>query len=240
MKNIVKYVVLGLLLVVIIVLGVMFIFKNRNEELVRYKFYDDDLIKIDNQTSMDIQANIADLDTLIVLVSSKSEDNIEVSVNVVFYDESYQKVSTEGLDLIVLGHGKQVFTLSIPELYEKYAGDIEVQVSENKVDNSVAISSDDIEMTETHTVDENLNTNFNVSITNNSDIDITNFSGGILLLKEGKIVGFRIFSQDNFAAHSTVSSTSAFGTELVNSQSVAIDFDEVILFPAIVNVITGE
>ena len=240
MKNIVKYVVLGLLLVVIIVLGVMFIFKNRNEELVRYKFYDDDLIKIDNQTSMDIQANIADLDTLIVLVSSKSEDNIEVSVNVVFYDESYQKVSTEGLDLIVLGHGKQVFTLSIPELYEKYAGDIEVQVSENKVDNSVAISSDDIEMTETHTVDENLNTNFNVSITNNSDIDITNFSGGILLLKEGKIVGFRIFSQDNFAAHSTVSSTSVFGTELVNSQSVAIDFDEVILFPAIVNVITGE
>lgn len=240
MKDIIGYVILGILVVVIVVLGVMLVFKNNNDGFTKYRFYDDDLIEIDNQTSMQVQANIADLDTLVVLVSSKSEDNIEVSVSVDFYDENHQKVSTEELNLIVLGHGKQIFTLSIPELYEKFAGNIEVQVSENKVDNSIAISSDDIEMTESHSVDESLNTTFNVSMTNNSDVDITNFSGGILLLKEGKIVGFRIFSQNNFAAHSTVSSTSVFGTELVNSQPTAIGFDEVILFPAIVNVISNE
>ena len=230
MKDIVRYVILGILLVAIIVLGIMAIFKGNNQESVKYQFYDDDLIEIDNQTSMDVQANVVDSGTLGVLVTSNLNDFFLIKVEVNYYDDDYEIVSTLTNEATVFDHGKQFFMFLLPDLYEKYAGAIDIKVTAEKTDDGL-VSTSELEMTETHSVDDTLTTNFNVQVTNNSDDNIPGFLGGIVLLKENKVVGYQFFNLYDLNAHSTLSSEITFNSKMDFSDYLAVDFDEVILFP---------
>ena len=95
MKDIIRYVILGILFVAIVVLGVMLVFKNNDDGLTKYQFYDDDLIEIDNQTSMQVQANITNSESLGVLVSSDLDEFFLVKIEVTYYDDNHNKFSTQ-------------------------------------------------------------------------------------------------------------------------------------------------
>lgn len=230
MKDVLRYVILGILLIAVIVLAVMAIFKNNNSELTKYQFYDDELIEIDNQTSMKVQANIVNSNSLAVLISSDLDDFFLTKIEVTYFDDKQEKVSTATNELTVFDHGKQLATFLLPDLYEKYAGTINVKVTGEKTENG-SISSSQLEMTETHSVDENLSTNFDVQVTNNSDDNIPGLLGEIVLLKNGKIVGYQNFDINELMAHATLSSDVVFEPSGTNSGILAVDFDEVNLFP---------
>ena len=231
MKNIVRYVVLGVLFVAIVVLIVMLIFKNNNQELVKYKFYDDDLIEIDNQTSMEVQANIVSSNSLGVLLSSDSDNYMQVKIEVNYYDDNQENVFTDTNEFTVFDHGKQISMFLLPDLFEKYAGTIDIKVTGESVENGL-ISSSQIEMTETHSVDEASSTNFNIQTTNNSDVNISMLLGNVILLKNNKIVGYYTFSINDLMANSTVSSAARFDAILTESQPSPVDFDEVLVIPS--------
>lgn len=234
-KDVIRNVVLIILFTVVIVLSIITFFRYHNDEIeIRYKAYDDDLIKINNQTSMEVQSNIVDQNSLAVLVSSL-DTAAQVKLRVVFHDEDGKEIATKEDELNVLGNSKQLFSIEIPRLYEKFAGDIDIEVSQEEITNYDYVSSDNIKMEETHSVDADLLTNFAIYVTNNSNSNIGVFSGMIVLLKDDKTVGFSSFAQENFMAGATVSLPVSFDPEVVGSDFKAIDFDEVLLFPTITN-----
>lgn len=230
MKNIIKYVILGILLITVIILGVMSILKNNNSVVEKYQFYDDDLIHIDNQTSMKVQANIMNSETLGILISSDLDDFFLTEIEVTFYDDNQEKVSTSTNELTVFDHGKQFTMFVLPNLYEKGAGAIDIKITGKKT-NDGSVSSSQLQMTETHSIDESFSTNFKVQVTNNSKVDIPALLGEVVLLKNGKIVGYQSFTVYDLIAHSTLSSDVVFESDRTASQTTAIDFDEVSLFP---------
>ena len=230
MKDIIRYVILGILFVAIVVLGIMLVFKNNNDGFTKYQFYDDDLIEIDNQTSMQVQANITNSESLGVLVSSDLDEFFLVKIEVTYYDDSHDKVSTQTNELTVFDHGTQFAIFFLPDLYDGDAGTIDIKVTGEKTDKG-AITSSQIEMTETHSVDDTLSTNFTVQVTNNSDVNIPGLVGQVVLLKEDKIVGYQTFDVNELMAHSTLSSDIVFVPNMKGSQSLAVDFDKAIFFP---------
>ena len=234
-KSVIRNIVLIILFVTVIVLSIITYFRYHNDEVeIRYKAYDDDLIKINNQTSMEVQSNIVNQNSLVVLVSS-SDTVAQVRLRVVFHDEDGKEVATKEDELNVLGNSKQLFSVEIPRLYEKFAGDIDIEVSQEEITNYDYVSSDNIKMEETHSVDADLLTNFVIQVTNNSNSNIGVFSGMIVLLENGKIVDFSSFTQENFVAGATVSLPVSFDFKVLDSEFKAIDFDEVMLFPTVTN-----
>lgn len=234
MKNVGRNIVLVSLFVVIVLLSIITFFRYHNDEVkIRYKAYDDELIQIDNQTSMEVQSNILDQNRLVVLVSS--DDAVEARLRVVFHAEDGKNLATKEDKLVVLGNSKQLFSVEVPKLYEKFAGNIDVEVSQEEINNYDYVSPDDIKIEESHSVDEDLHTNFVLQVTNNSDSNIGVFSGMLVLLKEHKIVDFASFVQENFWAGSTASLQVNFDLKMINSEFSPVDFDEVLLFPTVTN-----
>lgn len=235
-KNIVKNVIIVVLLIVLVFLLVTTFIQNQHSEIVRYSYFDDDLIQIDNESSFKVKSNIVDNDNLLVYVSSDENHSVLAVVKVIFYDEKGKKIDEKSSNLVVLDNSGQVFTFTLPSLDDNYAGNIDIVVKQEKINHQNNIFTSDIELEESHIITDSKNTNFTIQINNNSDFLIQSFTGMIVGLKDDKIVAAASFSSDNILANSSNTTSAAFYFDMENHKIMSRDYDQLLMFPIYIEI----
>ena len=120
-----------MLFIVAILLAITIIRKGKSE-IVKYSYFDDDLIQVDNQSSFEVKSNIADNENLLIYVSSNYDKSVLAVAEVIFRDEDGETIASDSSSLVVLNHSGQVFTFYLSSLVGEYAGDIDIVIKEQE------------------------------------------------------------------------------------------------------------
>ena len=129
--------------IVAILLAITIIRKGKSE-IVKYSYFDDDLIQVDNQSSFEVKSNIADNENLLIYVSSNYDKSVLAVVEVIFRDEDGETIASDSSSLVVLNHSGQVFTFYLSSLVGEYAGDIDIVIKEQETNQQIDFSLSDI------------------------------------------------------------------------------------------------
>lgn len=129
--------------IVAILLAITIIRKGKSE-IVKYSYFDDDLIQVDNQSSFEVKSNIADNENLLIYVSSNYDKSVLAVAEVIFRDEDGETIASDSSSLVVLNHSGQVFTFYLSSLVGEYAGDIDIVVKEQETNQQIDFSLSDI------------------------------------------------------------------------------------------------
>ncbi len=132
-----------MLFIVAILLAITIIRKGKSE-IVKYSYFDDDLIQVDNQSSFEVKSNIADNENLLIYVSSNYDKSVLAVAEVIFRDEDGETIASDSSSLVVLNHSGQVFTFYLSSLVGEYAGDIDIVVKEQETNQQIDFSLSDI------------------------------------------------------------------------------------------------
>ena len=128
-REISKNIIIFSLVLIIIGLGYFNVFGISDTDNVKYKYYSDNLIKLDNDDFYDTHVNIVDNHYLGVLVSSDLSVPSVVSVAVTFYGGDGKELSTEQTSSIVFANNHVILPFLLPDLDNQYAGNIDVVVT---------------------------------------------------------------------------------------------------------------
>lgn len=120
-----------MLFIVAILLAITIIRKGKSE-IVKYSYFDDDLIQVDNQSSFEVKSNIVDNENLLIYVSSNYDKSVLAVAEVIFRDEDGETIASDSSSLVVLNHSGQVFTFYLPSLVGEYAGNIDIVIKEQE------------------------------------------------------------------------------------------------------------
>ena len=130
-KNLIWIFVTVFLVIVIIVLSVL-LFMSKGKEEVLYPEYNNNLIHINQPDNVTSYANIL-YDNYVALFSSYNISNLkQANVIFTFYDSKNRVVSKEKLTNIARKDGKTFFMAEIPDLGDKYAGNIDIDITLDK------------------------------------------------------------------------------------------------------------
>ncbi len=129
--------------IVAILLAITIIRKGKSE-IVKYSYFDDDLIQVDNQSSFEVKSNIVDNENLLIYVSSNYDKSVLAVVEVIFRDEDGETIASDSSSLVVLNHSGQVFTFYLSSLVGEYAGDIDIVIKEQETNQQIDFSLSDI------------------------------------------------------------------------------------------------
>ena len=129
--------------IVAILLAITIIRKGKSE-IVKYSYFDDDLIQVDNQSSFEVKSNIADNENLLIYVSSNYDKSVLAVAEVIFRDEDGETIASDSSSLVVLNHSGQVFTFYLPSLVGEYAGNIDIVIKEQETNQQIDFSLSDI------------------------------------------------------------------------------------------------
>ena len=129
--------------IVAILLAITIIRKGKSE-IVKYSYFDDDLIQVDNQSSFEVKSNIVDNENLLIYVSSNYDKSVLAVAEVIFRDEDGETIASDSSSLVVLNHSGQVFTFYLSSLVGEYAGDIDIVVKEQETNQQIDFSLSDI------------------------------------------------------------------------------------------------
>lgn len=129
--------------IVAILLAITIIRKGKSE-IVKYSYFDDDLIQVDNQSSFEVKSNIADNENLLIYVSSNYDKSVLAVAEVIFRDEDGETIASDSSSLVVLNHSGQVFTFYLSSLVGEYAGDIDIVIKEQETNQQIDFSLSDI------------------------------------------------------------------------------------------------
>jgi hypothetical protein len=132
-----------LLFIVAILLAITIIRKGKSE-IVKYSYFDDDLIQVDNQSSFEVKSNIVDNENLLIYVSSNYDKSVLAVAEVIFRDEDGETIASDSSSLVVLNHSGQVFTFYLSSLVGEYAGDIDIVIKEQETNQQIDFSLSDI------------------------------------------------------------------------------------------------
>ena len=132
-----------MLFIVAILLAITIIRKGKSE-IVKYSYFDDDLIQVDNQSSFEVKSNIVDNENLLIYVSSNYDKSVLAVVEVIFRDEDGETIASDSSSLVVLNHSGQVFTFYLSSLVGEYAGDIDIVIKEQETNQQIDFSLSDI------------------------------------------------------------------------------------------------
>ena len=132
-----------MLFIVAILLAITIIRKGKSE-IVKYSYFDDDLIQVDNQSSFEVKSNIADNENLLIYVSSNYDKSVLAVAEVIFRDEDGETIASDSSSLVVLNHSGQVFTFYLSSLVGEYAGDIDIVIKEQETNQQINFSLSDI------------------------------------------------------------------------------------------------
>ena len=132
-----------MLFIVAILLAITIIRKGKSE-IVKYSYFDDDLIQVDNQSSFEVKSNIADNENLLIYVSSNYDKSVLAVAEVIFRDEDGETIASDSSSLVVLNHSGQVFTFYLSSLVGEYAGDIDIVIKEQETNQQIDFSLSDI------------------------------------------------------------------------------------------------
>ena len=117
--------------IVAILLAITIIRKGKSE-IVKYSYFDDDLLQVDNQSSFEVKSNIVDNENLLIYVSSNYDKSVLAVAEVIFRDEDGETIASDSSSLVVLNHSGQVFTFYLPSLVGEYAGNIDIVTKEQE------------------------------------------------------------------------------------------------------------
>ena len=129
--------------IVAILLAITIIRKGKSE-IVKYSYFDDDLLQVDNQSSFEVKSNIVDNENLLIYVSSNYDKSVLAVAEVIFRDEDGETIASDSSSLVVLNHSGQVFTFYLPSLVGEYAGNIDIVIKEQETNQQIDFSLSDI------------------------------------------------------------------------------------------------
>lgn len=127
-----KNIVIIILLFIVAILLAITIIRKGKSEIVKYSYFDDDLIQVDNQSSFEVKSNIVDNENLLIYVSSNYDKSVLAVAEVIFRDEDGETIASDSSSLVVLNHSGQVFTFYLPSLVGEYAGNIDIVIKEQE------------------------------------------------------------------------------------------------------------
>ena len=216
-REISKNIIIFSLVLIIIGLGYFNVFGISDTDNVKYKYYSDNLIKLDNDGFYDTHVNIVDNHYLGVLVSSDLSVPSVVSVAVTFYGGDGEELSTEQTSSIVFANNHVILPFLLPDLDDQYAGNIDVVVTGEEYTGTVEDVS--------NVLYEEVSSNpFTIRVTNNNDFSIMNLVFDVIAIKDDKIVVHESFRQNNVMPYSNFSVSSDTLTTMVG------DYDQVLIF----------
>ena len=139
-----KNIVIIILLFIVAILLAITIIRKGKSEIVKYSYFDDDLIQVDNQSSFEVKSNIVDNENLLIYVSSNYDKSVLAVAEVIFRDEDGETIASDSSSLVVLNHSGQVFTFYLSSLVGEYAGDIDIVIKEQETNQQIDFSLSDI------------------------------------------------------------------------------------------------
>lgn len=190
---------------------------------VKYKYYDDDLISVNNSTNFKVQTNILDNNTLILLLTSNNDKTSNINVDVDFADEKGEKIDTQTVNGQVYAKNSSIFVFQVPNLKkDEYAGKIKINIKKDgEYKNEIDISK--IKCTINDKVDGENVLSVNAKCTNN-DEPISYLGGDFVVFKGNDIVDIQYFSHENVLVGSTVTSNVTF---ISNAGLESFDYDKI-------------
>lgn len=192
---------------------------------VKYKYYDDDLISVNNSTNFKVQTNILDNNTLILLLTSNNDKTSNINVDVDFANEKGKKIDTQTVNGQVYAKNSSIFVFQVPNLKkDEYAGKIKINIKKDgEYKNEIDISK--IKCTINDKVDGENVLSVNAKCTNN-DEPISYLGGDFVVFKGNDIVGVSSFSQENIQKNEMFEATSTFvptdGTEKLDYDNAKV------------------
>ena len=192
---------------------------------VKYKYYDDDLISVNNSTNFKVQTNILDNNTLILLLTSNNDKTSNINVDVDFANEKGKKIDTQTVNGQVYAKNSSIFVFQVPNLKkDEYAGKIKINIKKDgEYKNEIDISK--IKCTINDKVDGENVLSVNAKCTNN-DEPISYLGGEFVVFKGNDIVGVSSFSQENIQKNEMFEATSTFvstdGTEKLDYDNAKV------------------
>lgn len=241
-KNTGYFIIIGVLVFIIGCLSFLVTTNLRKKSVsadIKYGQYVDSLIKVNNQTDMKAQVNIVNDNYLAILVSSKLDRAVRVDADVKFFDEDGKEIAVEKeMDtyfFAVLDQNKYTLSLPLPDLNGKYAGNIEVKLTQQEFDNfDFYILPSEITFEETHVVNSDNTTTITVHATNHGVSNIPTFEAQVVALKDGKVVATNYFSKENFESNST------FTSDVIlpfSDNGKALNYDELLIYSTDTNTV---
>lgn len=222
-KDMIKNIVIVVLSIIVLVLSCVLIFGNK---VVKYKYFNNELLTVDNNSSFEVTADVVDYRSVVVVLSSDVKKNLTGVVKVKAYDDSGKKLAEEETRHVILSGCKAVSIVNLPDLEDKNAGKIEVTVTENEdtYDNQFDVSK--IYSKTDYKVDENKIVHVNLQLTNNASQKIQNLFGYIVAYKGDKIVAVNSFTGNNIEAGGSFNTSTDLSATSISNTVKALDFDK--------------
>ena len=154
------YVIICIVAILLIVLCGALVIHKTNEDNTLYKSYDDHFIKVRNDTSFSYQVNLVHDEYLAILVTSTTTKGSNIKADVTFYNSDNKEIFADEMTNFMSSEGQTVFTFSIPDLGNDYAGKIDIHLSELEENIDDMVDFGGINYQESHSLDENHNTVF--------------------------------------------------------------------------------
>ena len=221
-KDMIKNIVISVLsLALIILIIVVFLVKGD----IKYKYFDNDLVEINNKTNFKVKTNIINSSMLAVLLTSNEKKPCIASVVVKMYNESGKQVLKDDFSDILFNDNSNVFTFALPVLdKEEYASKIEVEVNKENISYSSTVDIDKVKYSINKKENEDNSLAVDVNFTNNNTENLSLLSGYIVAFKDNDIVDIQYFSHENVLVGSTVTSNVTF---ISNAGLESFDYDKI-------------
>ena len=232
----IQNVVIGILLVIVICLCVAVTLIGEQRGNIRYTSYDDKLIRVDAPSDLKVQANIYEEQYIAMLVSTTSSETMMLYANVDFQDSNGSVISTQRDNTILLHDGKTILLFKIPGLAGRDAGNINISVTSEEVTNEVSLDPNKITYQESHEISENSDIHFTITGYNQNDSNVYDLIGNVVGLKDGKIVAYASFLQEEVGPQVSFTANVAFLSTLNNkAEIVSVDYDELLIFTSMMS-----
>ena len=225
-KEMIKNIVIGLLGIVIIGLVFALIFVKKADTIVKYKYFDDDLIEVDNESFLQVKTNILDNRRLIILLTSEEDVSSSGALNVEVYNSENEIINENKSDYFVARNSGSVVEINLPNLGDNYAGTVKVSVGkETEIDDENISGATNLKYTFDKTIGEDNTTNLAIHFTNNKD-EMKYFSGVVVAFKNDNIVDFNAFYQENVAANNDFTVNTTLSSSINATGTTPLDYDE--------------
>lgn len=232
-KENIKTIMIVVLAIIAAVFIGLFIYTKENsnggtsKDNIIYNSYDDDLIKINNSTEYKAIANILNKSTLAIYLEKNTSDKLVTKLSVTFKDSDGNEVSHEEYNLVYTN--KNAVVINIPDLEDKYAGDIIVDLTTEEATYE-QVDTSKLTYNVNKTEDDNKNVTLNIAWHNGTDTTIKNVYGNVVLFKNNKIVDVQTFFQENIAINADFNTTVSINSVLKNNEIVAKEYDDMQIF----------
>lgn len=225
-KDLVKNIVIGVLGVIVLALVLALIFVKKADTIVKYKYFNDDLISINNESFLKVKANILDNRRLIILLTSDEKVSASGSLNIEIYNSENKKINENKSDYFVARNSGSVVEINLPDLGDNYAGTVKINVGkENEIDDENISGASELKYEVEKNISNDNMTNLTIHFTNNKE-NLKYFSGVVVAFKDDNIVDFNTFYQKNVTANNDFTVNTTLASSITSTGTKALDYDE--------------